>query len=47
MTKHGKFTIRIYGIIINDSNEILISDEFQLGTKMTKFPEGYIPCKKQ
>ncbi|MBT3383895.1 MAG: NUDIX domain-containing protein [Prolixibacteraceae bacterium] len=54
MTKHGKFTIRIYGIIINDSNEILISDEFQLGTKMTKFPggglqfgEGTIDCLKR
>ncbi|RLD33726.1 MAG: NUDIX hydrolase [Bacteroidetes bacterium] len=35
------FTIRVYGLIINNNNdEILISDEFQLGTKMTKFPGG-------
>lgn len=34
------FTIRVYGIIINQNAEILISDEFQLGVKMTKFPGG-------
>lgn len=34
------FVIRVYGIIFNQKNEILISDEFQLGTKMTKFPGG-------
>ena len=34
------FTIRVYGLIINNNDEVLISDEFQLGTKMTKFPGG-------
>jgi len=35
-----KFTIRVYAIIINDNNEVLLSDEFQMGIKMTKFPGG-------
>ena len=46
--------IRVYGIIQNDKNEILITDEFQLETKMTKFPggglepgEGTIDCLKR
>ncbi len=34
------FTIRVYGLIINNNDEVLISDEFQLGIKMTKFPGG-------
>ena len=48
------FTIRIYAIIINDNYEVLLSDEFQLDTKMTKFPggglefgEGPIDCLKR
>ena len=36
----GNFIIRVYGLIINSLNEVLISDEFVLGTKMTKFPGG-------
>lgn len=40
MSVNGNFVIRIYGIIINDQNEVLLSDEFQLGMKMTKFPGG-------
>lgn len=40
MNMPGNFVIRIYGIIINQNNEVLISDEFQLGTRMTKFPGG-------
>jgi 8-oxo-dGTP diphosphatase len=35
-----RFNIRIYGLIISDRNEVLLSDEFQLGQKMTKFPGG-------
>ncbi len=35
-----KIIIRVYGLIINDRNQILLSDEFQLGTKMMKFPGG-------
>ena len=37
---NGEFIIRVYGIIRNEKNEVLISDEFQLGMKMTKFPGG-------
>jgi ADP-ribose pyrophosphatase YjhB (NUDIX family) len=40
MSISGNFIIRVYGIIINDNNEVLLSDEFQLGMKMTKFPGG-------
>lgn len=32
--------IRVYGLVINQLNEILISDEYVLKTKMTKFPGG-------
>lgn len=35
-----KFVIRVYGLAINQLNEILISDEYVLKTKMTKFPGG-------
>jgi ADP-ribose pyrophosphatase YjhB (NUDIX family) len=40
MSITGNFVIRVYGIIINDNKEVLISDEYQLGMKMTKFPGG-------
>jgi len=36
----GNFVIRVYGIIVNENQEVLLSDEFQLGMKMTKFPGG-------
>ena len=32
--------IRVYGLIINDNKEVLVTDEFQLGHRMTKFPGG-------
>ncbi|PKP19961.1 MAG: NUDIX hydrolase [Bacteroidetes bacterium HGW-Bacteroidetes-21] len=32
--------LRVYGLFLNDKNEILITDEFQLDTAMTKFPGG-------
>ena len=48
------FNIRVYGLFINAANQILLSDEFQLGMKMTKFPggglkfgEGTIDCLKR
>jgi len=51
---NNKFIIRVYGIFINHHNEILLSDEFMLDTKMTKFPgggmnfgEGPIDCLKR
>jgi ADP-ribose pyrophosphatase YjhB (NUDIX family) len=34
------FVIRVYGIIVNNNKEVLLSDEYQLGMKMTKFPGG-------
>ncbi|MEN8118819.1 MAG: NUDIX domain-containing protein [Bacteroidota bacterium] len=50
----NKFTIRVYAIIVNEKNEVLLSDEFQFGMKMTKFPgggmefgEGTIDCLKR
>lgn len=50
----SRFTIRVYGLFINDQKEVLITDEFQLNMKMTKFPggglefgEGTIDCLKR
>lgn len=40
MSKTGNFIIRVYGLILNDNQEVLLTDEFQLGMKMTKFPGG-------
>ena len=34
------FNIRVYGILRNESNEILLSDEYVLDRHMTKFPGG-------
>lgn len=34
------FTIRVYGVLINDNREILVSDEYILGKYYTKFPGG-------
>src|SRR5690554_7703301 len=34
------FNIRVYGILINEDNEVLLSDERRLGQKFTKFPGG-------
>ncbi len=48
------FIVRVYGIILNDKHEVLLTDEFQLDTKMTKFPggglqygEGSIDCLRR
>lgn len=50
----SRFTVRVYGLIINDRKEVLITDEFQMNMKMTKFPgggldfgEGTIDCLKR
>lgn len=50
----SKFNIRVYGLLINEENKILISDELIKGTKITKFPggglefgEGTIDCLKR
>ena len=49
-----KYIIRVYALIINTNNEILISDEFQINMRMTKFPgggmhfgEGTLDCLKR
>ncbi len=34
------FSIRVYGILINDKKQILVSDEFIRGNYFTKFPGG-------
>jgi|SRR5690606_4207531 len=34
------FNIRVYGILINDQNQILISDEIYHGQQFSKFPGG-------
>jgi 8-oxo-dGTP diphosphatase len=34
------FTIRVYGILINEKKEVLVSDEFIKGNYYTKFPGG-------
>jgi 8-oxo-dGTP diphosphatase len=34
------FNVRVYGLLINDLNQILISDEEEYGVQFTKFPGG-------
>lgn len=34
------FNIRVYGILINDQKQVLVSDEFIRGNYYTKFPGG-------
>ncbi|MFY9154397.1 MAG: NUDIX domain-containing protein [Prolixibacteraceae bacterium] len=48
------FTIRVYGLVLNSLSEVLVTDEYQLDMKMTKFPggglefgEGTIDCLKR
>lgn len=36
----NRFNIRVYGILINERNEVLISDECRRGICFTKFPGG-------
>lgn len=35
-----QFIIRVYGLIINSNQEVLLSDEYVNGIYMTKFPGG-------
>jgi 8-oxo-dGTP diphosphatase len=48
------FNIRVYALIINNRNQILLSDEYVLDQRMTKFPgggmhfgEGTIDCLRR
>lgn len=34
------FNVRVYGLLINDRNEILVSDEQEYGMRFSKFPGG-------
>ena len=34
------FNIRVYGILINEGNQVLVADEFIRGNYYTKFPGG-------
>lgn len=50
----NKFNIRVYGILMNERNEVLVSDEQHMGRSFTKFPggglewgEGLIDCLKR
>lgn len=53
--KLTQFNIRVYAIILNDTNNaVLVSDEYQLDMRMTKFPggglqlgEGTLDCLKR
>ncbi len=54
MTEIKNFTIRIYGLVVRNKTEILLTDEFRLGMRMTKFPggglepgEGTIDCLRR
>lgn len=34
------FNLRVYGLLINDNQEVLLSDEYEYGQYFTKFPGG-------
>lgn len=36
----NQFNIRIYGLLVNDKNQLLVSDEVIRGQHFTKFPGG-------
>lgn len=35
-----RFNIRVYGFLVNDSGEVLVSDERECGLEFSKFPGG-------
>ena len=35
-----KFNVRVYGLLFNEQNQILISDEEEYGFQFSKFPGG-------
>ena len=41
-----KFNVRVYGLLINECNQILISDEEEYGVRFSKFPGGGLECFK-
>ena len=36
----NKFNVRVYGILLSNTNQVLVSDEFIRGKYYTKFPGG-------
>ena len=34
------FNVRVYGLLLNDNHEVLLSDEEEFGKRFTKFPGG-------
>ena len=36
----NRFNLRVYGILINEKNQVLVSDEYIRGNYYTKFPGG-------
>ncbi len=38
--EHKKFNVRVYGLVINENNELLVTDEYCQNRFMTKFPGG-------
>ena len=38
--KVNSFNIRVYALIVNEDNQILLADEERYGIQMTKFPGG-------
>lgn len=50
----AKFNIRVYGILINEKNQVLVADELIKNAEITKFPggglefgEGPLDCLKR
>jgi 8-oxo-dGTP diphosphatase len=50
----NRFNLRVYGLIINEKNEVLLTDEYFRDMRMTKFPggglefgEGTLDCLKR
>ena len=40
MLKKYPFNVRVYGLLINENNQLLISDELEYGMRFSKFPGG-------
>ncbi len=40
MLKKYPFNVRVYGLLVNESRQLLISDELEYGMKFSKFPGG-------
>ena len=50
----NSFNIRVYGLLLNDTPTVLVTDEYRFGMEMTKFPggglqfgEGSMDCLKR